>query len=926
MRRDYGITLSFLSFCLRLANDSGWVYYSTDFYNWSRAGDLPGDIRRIYCLKKIGGDTLVAGTRSIYGGIDSGHLYISPNGLTWQFRSRLRGTRVGQAITALLEDNLGNFHAGHNYGGMTGYSPCRSTDRGFTWSNGTTSYNAYHYCLLQPSFDNNLYCGTWGTGGRVLKSTDNGASWFATGTMDDAGHVPTIIEAPGGVLYAGTYPKTNPAEPIGRVFKSTDGGANWIQIGYGYFNNTSGIRSLCRTSDGNLYAGTAPRNVPYAEVYVSTDGRETWSSTGSLPGATVVYKLLEVNTGDAVYLYAATGPNGDVFRAPLSQVAINDVGCTEILGPTGIIDSTSLVTPACSVYNYGNTTVNYTVRMKVGDFFTTTASVTNHAPGTKRYVQFSPTIVNWPRGTNPVTCSTELTGDINTANDKATGSVFVRILDATCLSIDEPTGTVNQGEVIQPKATVKNNGNTQQTFNVRFWIEGTKYEDVKEVTLNAGEETQVTFADWTAGPVGTLAMKCTTELTNDMDNTNDKQEGEVYVRSPSLGWRLVGNVPMEPDRKKIKSGDGMTRCGDKLYILKGNNTRSLYYYLPDSVLAVFEDSIPFGTGKKVKKGSGIISDGERYLYIFKGANTSEFYRYDTQRGESLWVTLEEVPSGGGKKLKGGTGVCYLSGYIYLLKGSNTNEFYRFNISEGHWEPLASPPRAKGFKDGSCLVAYNNQIYLLGNTYNNFYRYSPDANSWDSLKPMPLYHPQLNRKKKVKEGAAMTVLDNKIYAFKGGNTGEFWMYDPERDSWYGRDTIPRGSEGKRVKGGASLVTFGSDIWALKGNNTTSIWKYTEAVDLFAGLPKTGAMVEKQMENKAIGLRILPNPTKGLTTVYYNLPKKEQATLRIYNTLGELVYSAKSDKGLWTIKKLPVGIYLLRFEAKGYRVERKLIVVK
>uniref|UniRef100_A0A7C3UWQ7 T9SS type A sorting domain-containing protein n=1 Tax=candidate division WOR-3 bacterium TaxID=2052148 RepID=A0A7C3UWQ7_UNCW3 len=93
---------------------------------------------------------------------------------------------------------------------------------------------------------------------------------------------------------------------------------------------------------------------------------------------------------------------------------------------------------------------------------------------------------------------------------------------------------------------------------------------------------------------------------------------------------------------------------------------------------------------------------------------------------------------------------------------------------------------------------------------------------------------------------------------------------------------------------------------------------------AFLPNTGTM--EHLTGRDVGLRILPNPTKGLTTVYYNLPKKEQATLRIYNTLGELVYSAKSDKGLFTIKKLPAGIYLLRFETKGERVERKLIVVK
>uniref|UniRef100_A0A7C3UWZ2 T9SS type A sorting domain-containing protein n=1 Tax=candidate division WOR-3 bacterium TaxID=2052148 RepID=A0A7C3UWZ2_UNCW3 len=78
--------------------------------------------------------------------------------------------------------------------------------------------------------------------------------------------------------------------------------------------------------------------------------------------------------------------------------------------------------------------------------------------------------------------------------------------------------------------------------------------------------------------------------------------------------------------------------------------------------------------------------------------------------------------------------------------------------------------------------------------------------------------------------------------------------------------------------------------------------------------------------ATGLRILSNPTKGLVKVYYTLPEEEVASLKIYNALGEVVYSEKSDKGVFIIKELPAGIYLLRFEAKGERVERKLIVVK
>lgn len=90
--------------------------------------------------------------------------------------------------------------------------------------------------------------------------------------------------------------------------------------------------------------------------------------------------------------------------------------------------------------------------------------------------------------------------------------------------------------------------------------------------------------------------------------------------------------------------------------------------------------------------------------------------------------------------------------------------------------------------------------------------------------------------------------------------------------------------------------------------------------------TGEMEE--LIDKKVGLRIVPNPTKGLTRVYFNLPKKEKVSLKIYNTLGSVVYHdyAISDKGFFTIKRLPAGIYIIRLSANGYREERKLIVIR
>ncbi len=102
----------------------------------------------------------------------------------------------------------------------------------------------------------------------------------------------------------------------------------------------------------------------------------------------------------------------------------HDVGCTRIVAPIGNIDSGTVVTPACSVYNYGNQTESYNVRMRIGTYNHAVA-VTDHAPGTRAYVTF-PSWTALVRGRNVVSCSTELAGDANPANDRKLDSCFVR--------------------------------------------------------------------------------------------------------------------------------------------------------------------------------------------------------------------------------------------------------------------------------------------------------------------------------------------------------------------------------------------------------------------------------------------------------------------------------------------------------------------
>jgi hypothetical protein len=70
----------------------------------------------------------------------------------------------------------------------------------------------------------------------------------------------------------------------------------------------------------------------------------------------------------------------------------------------------------------------------------------------------------------------------------------------------------------------------------------------------------------------------------------------------------------------------------------------------------------------------------------------------------------------------------------------------------------------------------------------------------------------------------------------------------------------------------------------------------------------------------------NPAHGTARVYYSPSSGQVTTLRVYDVLGGVVYTAKSDNGLFTVGELPAGIYLLRLESNGCHAEQRLVVVR
>lgn len=263
-----------------------------------------------------------------------------------------------------------------------------------------------------------------------------------------------------------------------------------------------------------------------------------------------------------VTAYDASGNSTSDSQQVTTLNNIKNVGCSRLIAPSGTLDSGTAVTPACSVYNYGTTFASYNVRMKIGTGYNQTLAITRHVPGQYLYLTF-PSWTASPLGSIAVTCSTEYTGDIQTGNDKRIGSVVVQgqgVHDVACLQIIAPAGSVDSGAVIVPRGVVSNLGTASENFYVRFSIGGS-YSDSEPLTLPAGALDTVSFAAWTASPLGELTTRCSTLLASDANSGNDRAMDSVLVSPLSLVEEKQSGVPhsFSLENPNPNPGPGMTR-------------------------------------------------------------------------------------------------------------------------------------------------------------------------------------------------------------------------------------------------------------------------------------------------------------------------------------------------------------------------------
>jgi len=304
---------------------------------WTRT---PLDAGRVHAVlvHPLDGATVFAGT-------DKGLFRSTDHGTAWNpygTGMKTSSSATVRVLSLAAADDGARFYAGTSAGVF------QSSDGGATWTQGSgmlagTGILRYYYAVstlaVDPSDADTVYAGDSGmmTDGRVLKSTDGGATWSPSGSGIVHDDVDALAVVPGRST-------TIYAVADGTLYDSTDAGLTWVEttgtmpVG----SSSADVLTVAVTTDA-VYAGTT------AGVWRSTDMGGTWSQGSGLSSTGVLRSFyaiaaLAVDPAKAAVLYA--GDSGLMTSGGVSLSSDGGVHWNQVGGPLSENVSALAVSPS----------------------------------------------------------------------------------------------------------------------------------------------------------------------------------------------------------------------------------------------------------------------------------------------------------------------------------------------------------------------------------------------------------------------------------------------------------------------------------------------------------------------------------------------------------------------------------------------------
>ncbi len=230
-------------------------------------------------------------------------------------------------------------------------------------------------------------------------------------------------------------------------------------------------------------------------------------------------------------------------------------------------------------------------------------------------------------------------------------------------------------------------------------------------------------------PKAYKAGSCLTILNNTIHALKGGDKQSYFFRYDAPDWTALESIPLydtvarattvpahaaKTKKTKVKDGGAMTNNGNTIYAIKGGGATSLWKYTPDAGwLSSIDDTIPRLNKKSVEKsGAALVYDpGWNKLYLLKGNNTPEFWKYVPSDLEAKVVASVSV-----------TPTTYTS--VMAKKTMTTSEF-NFAVAPNPFTKLATIRYTVPISGKVTLKLYNaigrlvetmNDGYLNAGTY------------------------------------------------------------------------------------------------------------------------------------------------------------------------------------------------------------------
>lgn len=211
-----------------------------------------------------------------------------------------------------------------------------------------------------------------------------------------------------------------------------------------------------------------------------------------------------------------------------------------------------------------------------------------------------------------------------------------------------------------------------------------------------------------------------------------------------------------------------------------------------------------------------------------------------------------------------------------------------------------------------------QFYFNGNVYNG----SPSKPQNLKVVPNSSYKPYLTWDANTETDLSGYQVWRKI------NTHGSWMLigSPTTNSYTDNEIL-------------TSLPWSDVFYKIKAKDTQILYSvYSNEVSIKGTLRKTNDEFEEEseIENLPTEYRLVqnyPNPFNPSTTIKYDIPKNNQVTLKVYNSIGKEVSEivngfkqAGSYSVTFDASKLPSGVYFYKLQAGEYSQVNKMILIK